>query len=187
MMTRLPVAISLAFAPLALLAQADPPAKPAPGSNINLTAGPERTKELHDAIARADREFFAAFFDSCDVAKVSGMVTEDLEFFHDKHGLAMTSGPQFVEAMKGKCERQRTGEDFLSKRVVDDSTLEVFPLNNYGAVEVGVHRFYAVVEGQPDRLTETSRFTQVWKNDGGTWKLARVLSYDHQLAPQPAP
>jgi len=186
-MVRIAIAVALMLAPFAASSAAnEAPATPAPGSNINLTAGPERTKELQDAVARADKEFFAAFFDTCDVAKVAGMVTDDFEFFHDKHGLIATTGPQFVEAMKAKCERQKTGEDFLSKRVLDESTLEVFPLNNYGAVEVGVHRFYAVIEGQPDRLTEVSRFTQVWKDDGGVWKLARVLSYDHKLAEPPA-
>ena len=160
--------------------------EPAPGSNINLRAGPERTKALHDAIAKADRELFTAFFDTCDVDKVAAMVTDDLEFFHDKDGLAVTSGPQFVEAMKGKCARQKSGEDFLSKRVLVDASLAVYPLNKYGAVETGVHRFYAVIEGQPDRLTETAQFTMVWKDDGGVWKLARVVSYDHVLAEPPA-
>lgn len=180
------IAALAATAILFSLAQAGEPAKPAPGSNINLTAGPELTKELHDAIALADAAFFAAFFDTCDVDKVAAMVTDDFEFFHDKDGLATTSGAQFVEAMKRKCARQKSGEDFLSKRVLDADTLKVYPLNNYGAVEVGVHRFYAVIEGQPDRLTETSQFTQVWKQERDAWKLARVLSYDHRLAEPPA-
>ena len=159
--------------------------EPKPGSNINLRAGPQQTQALHDAIAAADDALFTAFFDTCDVDKVAGMVADDLEFFHDKDGLAMTSGAQFVEGMKGKCARQKTGEDFLSKRVLVKESLKVYPLNKYGAVEVGVHRFYAVVKGEPDRLTETAQFAMVWKDDGGTWKLARVISYDHQLAPQP--
>jgi hypothetical protein len=156
-----------------------------PGSNIHLTPGPKRSAELTAAIRAADLKFFHAFFDTCDVDTVAAMVTDDLEFFHDKQGYAVKSGADFVEGMKKKCERQKTGEDFLSKRVLVEKSLEVFPLEHYGAVETGRHRFYAVIEGQPDRLTEDSQFTQVWKNENGTWKLARVLSYDHQLAPQP--
>lgn len=153
-----------------------------PGSNVHLTPGPKRTAELTAAIRDADLKLFHAFFDTCDVDVVAGMVTDDLEFFHDKSGYAMKSGPEFIDAMKKKCERQKTGEDFLSKRVLVEETLAVYPLENYGAIETGRHRFFAVIEGQPDRLTEDSQFTQVWRNDNGTWKLARVLSYDHKLA-----
>lgn len=57
-------------------------------------------------------------------------------------------------------------------------TLHVYPLNDYGAVEVGEHRF---VELLPGKLVEVSLFTPVWKQDAGSWKLARVLSYGHRL------
>ena len=40
--------------------------------------------------------------------------------------------------------------------------------------------------GKPDQLTETGKFIDLWKQEGDTWKLARVISYDHVLAPQPA-
>ena len=179
-MTRTALATLLALAPI--LGIAADHSKPKPGSNIHLTPGPELTRELTDAIAKADAEFFAAFFDTCDVDKVAGMVTDDFEFFHDKHGRIVTSGPQFVDQMKKKCERQKAGTDFLSKRTLVKGSLKVYPMNEYGAIEVGVHDFFAVVEGQPDRLTETGQFTHVWKNDGGAWKLARVLSFDHRLA-----
>ena len=82
-------------------------------------------------------------------------------------------------------ERQRTGVDFLSKRVLDEESLRVYPINEYGAVETGTHRFYAVAEGKPDQLTETAQFLMIWKRVDGAWKLARVVSYDHRLAPQP--
>jgi hypothetical protein len=156
-----------------------------PGDNVNLTPGPEGSQALTDAIAKMDHELFHHFFDTCEVDKVAAIVADDLEFFHDKGGLTNTTGASFVESMKSKCERQKTGEDFLSKRVLDRESLRVYPLNNYGAVETGTHRFYAVVEGQPDRLTETAQFLMIWKQVDGAWKLARVVSYDHRLAPQP--
>ncbi len=60
--------------------------------------------------------------------------------------------------------------------------MKVFPLNNYGAIETGVHRFYAVSKGKPNTLTEVAQFTHVWKEENGQFRLARVLSYDHVLA-----
>ena len=59
--------------------------------------------------------------------------------------------------------------------------LKVYPLNNYGAIEIGVHRFYQLLPGKPEKLVEVSQFTHVWKKEEGGWKLSRVLSYDHRL------
>ena len=33
-------------------------------------------------------------------------------------------------------------------------------------------KVYAVKQGEPDRLTETSQFVHVWKEDNGHWRLA---------------
>ena len=41
--------------------------------------------------------------------------------------------------------------------------------------------FYKKTPGQPDKLVEIAKFTQVWKKGASGWKLARVLSYDHKL------
>ena len=62
-------------------------------------------------------------------------------------------------------------------------TLETYALNDYGAVQLGTHRFYALRRGKPDLLTETSRFVDVWKLENGAWKLSRVISYGHELDP----
>ena len=87
-------------------------------------------------------------------------------------------------AKADKCQRQAEGDDFLSTRKLIKETMQVYPLNKYGAIQTGTHRFYAIQKGKPDRLTETAQFTQVWKEENGQWRLARVLSYDHQLAEQ---
>ena len=97
-----------------------------------------------------------------------------------------TSGAQFVQAIVDKCKRQSDGTDFLSRRELVRESLKVYPINNYGAIEAGTHRFYALSQGKPDRLTETAQFTHVWKEGNGQWRLARALSYDHQLAQQAA-
>jgi hypothetical protein len=55
-----------------------------------------------------------------------------------------------------------------------------------GAIESGTHRFYAMSNGKPNRLTEVAQFIHVWKEENGRWRLARVLSYDHVLAEPPS-
>lgn len=151
---------------------------------INLTPGARARAGLFEEILAADAEFFKAFFDTCDVATVRRYVTDDFEMFHDKGGRVTTSGAEFVKTTEDKCKRQADGVDFLSTRKLTKETMRVYPLNKYGAIQTGTHRFYAVRNDQPDRLTETAQFTQVWKEENGQWRLARVLSYDHQLAEQ---
>ena len=144
-------------------------------------AGPAPTQQLTDEIAAADKALFAAVFDTCDTAKLATLVADDFEMFHDKGGLTSTSGGQFVKAIEGMCARQKTGEDYRARRELVPGSLKVYPLNNYGAVEVGEHRFYKLMPGKPEQLVEVALFTQVWKKDAGGWKLARALSYDHRL------
>ncbi len=144
-------------------------------------AGPGQTRELHDEIAAMDRMLFAAVFDTCDIATLATLVTDDFEFFHDKDGHSSRSGAQFVKAIEGTCERQKTGEDYRARRELESGSMHVYPLNNYGAIQVGRNRFYQLLPGEPERLVEVSQFTNLWKKDATGWKLARVLSYDHKL------
>ncbi|HET8692425.1 MAG TPA: nuclear transport factor 2 family protein [Steroidobacteraceae bacterium] len=159
-----------------------PPA-PAKDAEVNLTPGAVARPGLAEEIRAADAEFFRAFFDTCDVETVRRYVTDDFEMFHDKSGRVITSGAAFVQDTVDKCRRQAEGTDFLSTRKLVPESLEVYPIAHYGAVETGVHRFYAVKQGEPDRLTETGKFTIVWKDEDGQWRVARALSYDHVLAP----
>jgi hypothetical protein len=145
------------------------------------TAGPKPTQALTDEIRAADAALFSAFFDRCDVEALKGMVSDDFEMFHDKGGRTAASGKEFIANIERTCARQKTGEDYRARRELDAGTLKVYPLNNYGAVETGQHRFFQLLPGKPEKLVEISLFTQVWKKEPTGWKLARVVSYDHRL------
>jgi Domain of unknown function (DUF4440) len=145
------------------------------------TAGPAQTQQLTDEIIAADLALFAAFFDRCDVEALKGMITDDFEMFHDKGGRTASSAKEFITAIEGTCARQKTGEDYRARRELVPGTLKVYPLNNYGAVETGEHRFFQLLPGKPEKLVEISLFTQVWKKTDSGWKLARVVSYNHSL------
>lgn len=151
-------------------------------AEVNLTPGAIARPGLREEILNADAEFFKAFFDTCDIGTLRRYVADDFEMIHDKGGLVSTSGAEFVKSAEEKCKRQRDGVDFLSARKLVPESVQVHPINNYGAIEVGTHRFYAVKQDQPDRLTESGQFTIVWKEENGQWRLVRALSYDHVLA-----
>jgi hypothetical protein len=100
---------------------------------------------------------------------MASMVSDDLEFYHDQTGLAV--GKQvFIDAIKSNiCGK-------VTRELVPGS-LEVYPLANYGAVEIGVHRFHH--PGDPSNVGE-AKFITVWQNRDGRWIVTRVISYDHK-------
>jgi hypothetical protein len=97
------------------------------------------------------------------------MVSDDLEFYHDQTGLSAGKAP-FLAAIKqnicGKVQRELLPQ-----------TLEVYPLKGYGAVEIGIHRFHH--PGHPKDGAGDARFVMLWQEKDGTWKVTRVISYDH--------
>ena len=87
---------------------------------------------LFQTIAALDKQLFDAV-DRCDMAKVESFWAEDVEFYHDKDGLAVGREKIVASIKNNLCGKV--------KRELVPGTLEVYPLNGYGAVEIGVHRF----------------------------------------------
>ena len=128
-------------------------------------------QSLFDEISHQDSLLFAAY-NSRDFVVLETFFTKDLEFYHDRDGLIpyqknMDSfKAHFASATK-------------TRRELVPGTLRVYPLGDYGAVELGEHRFYSTEPGQPERLTATASFVHVWQHKDGAWKISRVVSYDH--------
>ena len=171
----------LVFAVAMLIAgvlQAAPVVAGAP--QYHLRPGAAQTPQMTAAIKRADADLFAAVFDRCDTDAVAAMLTGDFRFVHDKDGESARA--KFLANLKGHCDRVKTAEDFPARRELVDGSLEVWPINNYGALEIGVHRFYARLPGKPETLTETGNFMILWKQVDGKWLMAESISYGHKLA-----
>lgn len=170
------------FLPVLLLSLASACAGLPRSSAHPVTAGPVATLELTAAIAAADAELFEAFFVTHDLDALARLVAEDLEFVHDKHGLMPGGKEAFLAAAERSFELEAAGTNVRARRELVAGTLEVFPLNDYGAVELGQHRFYGVTAGAPDVLRESGRFVHLWRATADGWQLARVISYDHRPA-----
>ena len=130
------------------------------------------SKELYDSIAYLDSMFFHAF-NTKQLDKLKPFLSDSLEFYHDLGGV--TNYTQNIDAFK----RSFVSERKLRRELVK-STLEVYPIQNYGAVETGVHRFYATEKGQIEKLSSEAKFVQVWQKKNDEWKITRIISYGHQ-------
>jgi hypothetical protein len=172
-------AVAMATSPAALAEGAPPTVKGA--EQFHLTEAPQTTAALEAAIAKADSDLFDAVFIQCDSDKVAGMLTEDFRFLHDKGGLTPTKA-QFVANLRKGCAQQAAGTDFRARRELIPGTMQVWPINNYGAVEFGEHNFYARIPGKPDQLTETGQFMILWHHVDGKWLMSESISYGHKLA-----
>lgn len=124
---------------------------------------------LFKTIQDLDSKLFDAY-NHCDLATLGAMVSDDLEFYHDKTGLSVGKDP-FIAAIEqnicGKVERSLV-----------PGSLEVYPLNGYGAVEIGVHRFRH--PGHPEDGVGEAKFVTLWQSKNGSWKVTRAISYDHE-------
>lgn len=130
---------------------------------------------LFDELARMDRELFDASFVRCDADAANAIFTEDVEFYHDKDGLS--SGEEVRENTR-RLTASCPGERGVTRTLVP-GTLRVYPIEGYGAAQVGVHRFDE--RGAP--TSTLARFVNVWRLEDKTWRLARVLSLDHASVP----
>jgi ketosteroid isomerase-like protein len=126
-------------------------------------------RELKETIARMDAKMFDAF-NAHDVDLLMSMFTDDLEFYHDKGGL--TNGAQTREGFSGMFGRTPD----IHRELVKDS-LQVYPIKDYGAIEVGTHRFCHKENGKDD--CGNFPFVMTWRKIGDAWKVSRVISYGH--------
>ena len=125
--------------------------------------------QLYKEIERADSVLFEAF-NRQDMATFKAMFTKDLEWFQDNGGLIpyKTIFENFGNTFKN--------ENKLSRVLVKES-LEVHPLKDYGAIEIGSHQFRHFENGKEE--VGTFKFLMIWNKKDGQWKISRVVSYDH--------
>ena len=124
---------------------------------------------LFKEIAQMDSLLFDAF-NRQDMPVFKSLFTEDLEWFQDNGGL-ITYATVFENF--GRMFKQ---ENKLTRTLVAGS-LEVHPIKDYGAIEIGSHQFRHYENGKLE--VGTFKFLMIWQLKDGKWKISRVVSYDH--------
>lgn len=134
---------------------------------------PADAGQLRDTIASMDRKLFDVF-NAHNAEALMALFTDDLEFFQDNDGLK---------------DYQRCSRDFKAlfasntdiKRELVPESFEVYPIKDYGAIEIGTHRFCHKENGQIE--CASFKFVMIWRKSGESWKVSRVVSYGHKLRP----
>ncbi len=120
---------------------------------------------LYDTIVAMDKAYFDAY-NSCDLKTQTALYSEDIEFYHDQGGV-MTVKEDIIDAIeKNICGR-------VTRELVEGS-IEVYPIKDYGAVQMGYHKFHNNQE--PNAPANPSKFIMLWQNENNAWKITKVIS-----------
>ncbi|MDC6384751.1 nuclear transport factor 2 family protein [Allomuricauda taeanensis] len=125
----------------------------------------EKESELYQTIVRMDSIYFNAY-NTCDMEKQAEIYDEDLEFYHDMGGLSKDKQGLLESIEKNICGK-------VTRELVPGS-MEVYPINGFGAVEMALHKFHNKEE--PNAPSHPSKFIVIWKQVGDQWKISRVVS-----------
>jgi hypothetical protein len=121
--------------------------------------------KLHNEILLMDTKYFNAY-NTCDMETQADIYAENLEFFHDKGGLS-TSKIGLLKAIK---------ENICNKvtRTLIKGSVEVYPIKDYGVIQIGYHKFYNKEE--PNAKSIPSKFIVIWNKKNDNWKMTKVFS-----------
>lgn len=166
-----PMRVRILFAALVVFTLLLPkPAAPAVAQTRQSPPG----DALFQKVVALDRALFDAY-NTCDVEAFTSFFVEDVEFYHDKAG-TMRGRQALIDSLKGNiCGKTR--------RDPIPGTFEVHPMDGFGALHIGAHRF---CDGKAAQCDGTSggvgKFIHLWQESGGAWKITRVISFDHAPA-----
>lgn len=133
------------------------------GAQANKT----QQKDLREAVTRMDRHLSDAF-NAHNADRLMAMATNNLEFYDENGGLK---------------DFQQCFEEFRAifagagnvRRELIEGTVEVYPINGYGALELGQNRLCYSENGKEE--CHVSKFAFIWQKENDSWKLSRIMSY----------
>lgn len=145
----------------------------------NSQAQIEKTDPLYRTIMSKDSLLFSVGFNTCDIRQTENILSDRLEFYHDKDGFS--DKKKFMTDFKnGLC---RDLEAHRGRRALMNKSTQIYPLYKegkvYAVIQNGDHIFYEKEKNQPEKLVGGAKFTLLWLLENNEWKLARALSFDH--------
>jgi hypothetical protein len=139
----------------------------------------KRTSELYRTLKSKDSLIFERAFNKCELEKLEPIIAENFEFYHDIIGIQ--NRKEFIAAVKTNiCKNPGN-----VRRQLVVKSLIVFPLKKkgvlYGAIQKGKHTFQKKSKDKNEiKTTGIADFTHLWILKNNSWKLKRILSYNHE-------
>lgn len=123
--------------------------------------------ELYKTIVALDSAFFHSY-NTCEtnLETYAAFYDENIEFYHDNGG--------FINSKKDLVEGTKNNICGKVTRELVKGSIEVYPIKDFGAIEMGLHKFHNKEE--PNSLPKVGRFTIIWKKTNSDWKIVKVIS-----------
>lgn len=136
-------------------------------TTVQIPAYQPDDKELFATILYHDSVFFYAY-NHCTTLldQYAAYYADDIEFYHDKGGLSVSKKEIVSATQKNICGK-------VTRELVKGS-VEVYPIKNFGAIEIGWHIFHNKEE--PAAVAQPGRFVIVWRHLDDRWQMTRVIS-----------
>jgi hypothetical protein len=132
------------------------------------------SESLEQSIRRLDGEVFDAFNRCSDPAQLdihASYFATNVEFYHDNGGVTWNRADMLANTRKNACGH-------YTRKLIPDS-IAVYPIKDFGAIELGSHRFCQVETGKCEGVAD---FVMIWHQASKGWEITRVLSYGHRAA-----
>lgn len=126
------------------------------------------TTALAKTISTLDTQVFDAY-NRCDLTAFGSYYSPKVEFYHDMGGATFDRKTVLANTKKYICNKVR--------RELIASSLRVYPIKDFGAIEEGEHRFCQTSSGECEGI---AKFVIIWKQTGPKWQITRVMSYGHR-------
>lgn len=122
---------------------------------------------LYKTIVALDSAFFHTY-NTCEInlEKYAQFYDENIEFYHDNGG--------FINSKKDLVEGTKKNICGKVTRELVKGSIEVYPIKDFGAIEMGLHKFHNKEE--PNSIPKVGRFTIIWKKTNSVWKIVKVIS-----------
>lgn len=139
------------------------------------TSEQQLIKDLRDK----DSLFWVGY-NTCNLDLMSSYLAKDMEFYHDKGGI--TRG---IDGMKKAMQENICNDkNHKVRRELVSGTLNIYLLRSgdsiYGAIFSGDHYFYNSYNGAKETKDGIAKFSNLWLLKDGSWKMHRILSFDHK-------
>ncbi|MBN8489001.1 MAG: nuclear transport factor 2 family protein [Burkholderiales bacterium] len=143
------------------------------GGQAAANAAPQ--SDLFSTIAALDSAAFEAF-NRCEVPaqldRYASFFEPDVEFYHDLGGVTWARDEMIAQTRTNVCGK--------FQRELVPGTLKVWPIQGYGALARGEHRFCHYKPGGTTHPCEgRAEFTILWRQLGQRWTITRAFSYGH--------
>jgi hypothetical protein len=141
------------------------------GKNMKAFRISSKPSELYDTILHLDSLLYS-YYNARNIKKFISLFSPDFEFYHDQTG--KTNYKENLKRFKVNFTKST-----IMRRELLKSSLEIYPIKDFGAIQIGTHNFYQTEKGGQEKLVAQPKFLHIWMKKNNVWQITKVISYDH--------